>query len=205
MPRSMSDFDAALVLTYSPRDRAEEEGYADWIRRVDNPFFNGVPGIVHYTNWRIVEGMAKVPYGYFDILALEDSASFDSVWLSDDVRAFTAVWRDKWGAEPGTDSDRNSHVYLCERVSRGGAEWTDKVLFAPGATAAQAGNGFEEWRVGRSIKGDLRFQTLALKFRTGPGGLRSLVRGIAGPKHDRLRTLFRGPGRTLGLSGGRWL
>ncbi len=164
MPRSMSDFRAALVLTYSPRDRAEEEGYADWIQRVDNPFFNGVPGIVSYTNWRIVEGMAKVPYGYFDILGLEDLASFDSVWLSNDVRAFTAVWRDKWGAEPGTDSARNSHVYLCERVSRGGAEWTDKVLFAPGATAAQAGNGFEEWRVVRSIKGDLRFQTLALKF-----------------------------------------
>lgn len=164
MPPSVSDFAAALVLTYSPRDRAEEDGYADWVRRVDNPFFNAVPGIVRYTNWRIIEGGGNVPYGYFDILGLQDLASFEHVWLNEDVRAFTAGWRDKWGAAPGTDSSLNSHVYLCERASGKGAEWTDHVLFAPDATAAQAGDGFEEWRVVRSIKGDLRVHTLALKY-----------------------------------------
>ncbi len=164
MPTPVPDFAAALVLTYSPRDGAEDDGYADWVRRVDNPFFNAVPGIVGYTNWRITESGGNVPYGYFDILGLQDLASFDRVWLSEDVRAFTAGWREKWGAEPGTDSDLNSHVYLLERVSAKSAGWTDHVLFAPGATAEQAGNGFEEWRVVRPIKGDIRFHTLALKY-----------------------------------------
>ncbi len=164
MSASVSDFATALVLTYSPRDRAEDEGYADWIRRVDNPFFNAVPGIVRYTNWRIIESGGDMPYGYFDILGLEDLASFERVWLSQEVRAFTAGWRDKWGAEPGTDSDLNSHVYLCERAPGKVADWTDHVLFAPGATAEQAGNRFEEWRVVRPVKGDVRFQSLALKY-----------------------------------------
>ncbi len=164
MPPSVLDFAAALVLTYSPRDGAEDEGYADWIRRVDNPFFNAVPGIVRYTNWRIIESGGEVPYGYFDILGLQNLESFERVWLSGEVRAFTAEWRDKWGAAPGTDSDLNSHVYLCERVSARSADWADHVLFAPGATAEQAGNGFEDWRVVRPIKGDVRFHTLALKY-----------------------------------------
>lgn len=171
MPSSTPDFHAAVVLTYSPRDGAEHDGYSDWIRRVDNPFFNTVPGIVRYTNWRIVEGGGGVPYGYFDILGLHDLASFEQVWLSEKVRAFTAGWRDKWGADPSTDSDQNSHVYLCERISAKGADWADHILFAPGATAAQAGSGFEEWRVVRPIKGDVRFQTLALKYVAASGAL----------------------------------
>lgn len=164
MPPSVPNFAAALVLTYSPRDGAEDEGYADWVRRVDNPFFNAVPGIVRYTNWRVIASGGDVPYGYFDILGLEDLASFEHVWLNEDVRTFTAGWRDKWGAAPGTDSDLNSHVYLCERTSGKGSDWTNHVLFAPGATAEQAGNGFEDWRVVRPIKGDVRFHTLALKY-----------------------------------------
>ncbi len=164
MSPSVPDFSAALVLTYSPRDGAEDDGYADWIRRVDNPFFNGVPGIVRYTNWRVIESGGDVPYGYFDILGLQDLDSFERVWLNDEVRAFTAQWRDKWGAEPGTDSALNAHVYLLGRVSARSTNWTDHVLFAPGATAQRAGVGFEDWRVVRSIQGDIRFQSLALKY-----------------------------------------
>ena len=164
MPASVTDFETALILTYSPREGAEGEGYEDWLRRVDNPFFNGVAGIVRYTNWKIVESAGDIPYGYFDVLGLRDAAAFESVWLSGEVRAFTAGWRDKWGADPGTDSAVNSHVYLCRRTSGAAQERSGHVLFAPGATGAEAGEGFQEWRIERSIKGDLRFQSLALKY-----------------------------------------
>ena len=167
MPAFAPDFDAALILTYSPREGAKDAGYEDWLRCVDNPFFNGVPGIVRYTNWKIIERTGDIPYGYFDVLGLQDAASFEAVWLSDEVRAFTAGWRDKWGADPGTDSAINSHVYLCRRISGAAHERSGHALFAPGATGAEAGEGFQEWRIERSVKGDLRFQRLALKYVAG--------------------------------------
>ena len=168
MSTAETDFDAAVLLTYLPKQGAENDGYADWIQRYDNPFFNSVPGIVRYTNWKIVGSHGNVPYGYFDILGLQDLASFERVWSGDEVRAFTAKWRDRWGADPGTDSDLNSHVYLCERTSGKSTEWTDYVVFGPGSNADRAGAGFEEWRVLRSIKGDLRFQNFVLKYEENP-------------------------------------
>ena len=54
MPPSVSDFAAALVLTYSPRDRAEEDGYAAWVRRVHHPFFNAVPGMFRHPPWWLI-------------------------------------------------------------------------------------------------------------------------------------------------------
>ncbi len=164
MPAFAPDFETALILTYSPREGAAAAGYEEWLRRVDNPFFNSVPGIVRYTNWKIIERTGDIPYGYFDVLGLQDAASFEAVWLSDEVRAFTAGWRDKWGADPGTDSAINSHVYLCRRIAGAAHERSAHALFAPGPTGAEAGKGFQEWRIERSIKGELRFQRLALKY-----------------------------------------
>ena len=72
------------------------------------------------------------------------------------------------GGRPGTDSDLNSHVYLCERTSGESTEWTDYVLLRPGSNAGLADAGFEEWRVLRSIKGELRFQKFVLKYEENP-------------------------------------
>lgn len=193
MPSSTSEFTAALVLTYSPREGAEDDGYADWVRRVDNPFFNAVPGIVRYSNWRIIKGRCDLPYAYFDILVLQDLMSFDRVWLGDEVRAFRAEWRDKWGAEPGTDSALNSHVYLLELVSGKIAGSADYVLFAPDATAGQAGEGFQEWRVVRPIKGDVRFDSLALKYVDEPGAFAEWRAGRPGVGSGALGHCFAAP------------
>lgn len=107
---------------------------------------------------------SMVPNDGFQFELTSERANATLMSLVPSTTAFTAGWRDKWGAAPGTDSDLNSHVYLCERTSGKGSDWTNHVLFAPGATAEQAGNGFEDWRVVRPIKGDVRFHTLALKY-----------------------------------------
>lgn len=60
--------DAMVFLPYTPRADADARGYDDWLREVDNPFFNAVPGIVHYSNWKVV-GLAKTAaFSHFDFM-----------------------------------------------------------------------------------------------------------------------------------------
>ena len=50
-----------ILITYNVREGAEADGYEQWLRDIDNPFFNSVPGIRHYTNWKVVEGFPDPP------------------------------------------------------------------------------------------------------------------------------------------------
>ena len=43
---STSPSQVMCLLTYTPRADSASRGYDDWLRSIDNPFFNGIPGIV---------------------------------------------------------------------------------------------------------------------------------------------------------------
>ena len=34
------------------REDSNARGYEAWLQEIDNPFFNDIPGIRHYTNWK---------------------------------------------------------------------------------------------------------------------------------------------------------
>lgn len=51
--RKLENCPLVIFIAYTVPARAEPEGYSDWLRRVDMPFFNAIPGTHHYANWRL--------------------------------------------------------------------------------------------------------------------------------------------------------
>src|SRR5438477_577884 len=54
-----NSFDHAVFLTYTLPEDALARGYENWLRDVDNPFFNAIPGVGRYENWRIARAVRK--------------------------------------------------------------------------------------------------------------------------------------------------
>jgi hypothetical protein len=110
-----------LLLTYTPRAGTDLGAYHDWLRRVDNPFFNGRPGVKHYTNWRIAEAkLGREDFTHFDLLELHAADGFDAVFGDAAIAAFAADWVRQWGAVPDptlADQSVNYRVSLCERIA----------------------------------------------------------------------------------------
>ena len=69
MDRRLSSCQQMVFIAYSVPADAEHRGYSDWLRRIDNPFFNAVQGMGHYANWRLT-GPAPFPWDYFDYMAI---------------------------------------------------------------------------------------------------------------------------------------
>ncbi len=153
------DFDAMLLLTYAPPPDTNLPAYEDWLRSDDNPFFNAVPGIVEYTNWKIVAGApADFPYSYFDFMGIESVNAVDEVWQNEALQEFATAFRRKWRVVP-------AHVYLCERLAVPKHPRTNHVIFLPGETSAgQSMADYDTWRVIRSVRGDLRFEKFDMRF-----------------------------------------
>ena len=40
-----------ILLTYRIRDGADADGYDDWLRTIDNPFFNAIPDAARFANF----------------------------------------------------------------------------------------------------------------------------------------------------------
>jgi len=110
-----------LLLTYTPREDVDLEEYHEWLRDVDNPFFNSRPGVKHYTNWRVVEDkLGTSSFTHFDLLYIENINSFASVFGDKAVEEFARGWVKKWGKLPDPDipdQSPNYHVYLCEQIA----------------------------------------------------------------------------------------
>ncbi len=152
-----------ILLTYSPKDGVDDTAYESWIAEVDNPFFNSVPGIVRYTNWKVSSAPPDLSYSHFDLLEIENEDAFDAVWNNVDLTNFRQKWRELWGRTPTEDSPLNSHAYLSSRVSGAPQPLVDgiRLKFEPASTEAD----FESWRVVSSIKGGTqRFSNFALSF-----------------------------------------
>jgi hypothetical protein len=111
----------ALLLTYTPREGTNLAEYHDWLRRVDNPFFNGRPAVRRYENWRVVESKLGVAsFTHFDLLEIEGAGGFEAVFGDPVIVDFAENWVRLWGKVPDPrhpDQSVNYHVYLCERVA----------------------------------------------------------------------------------------
>lgn len=90
------DYATMILLTYTPGVEVEALVYAGWLRDKDNPFFNAIPGIAHYSNWKVLEG-ANSLFSHFDLLGLETPEAAEQVWFNKDLDAFRDGWVAKWG------------------------------------------------------------------------------------------------------------
>jgi hypothetical protein len=148
-PRSC---DLMLLIVYALPEDADARGYDDWLRRVDNPFFNAASCIAHYGNWKVAGGVNPfAPQTHFDFLCLATEADFDPAWNDADLNAFRREWKRLWGLPEGHPSAR-IETWYCERTARAEMAWSPRLALLPAATAAPMA-GWETWRAVRSLRG----------------------------------------------------
>lgn len=123
-----------IFITYRIRDGADDDGYDDWLRRIDNPFFNAIPGVKRYTNWKVHDSRRPLPFTHFDFLEIDDVEELETVWFNPDLNAFRAEWVRLWGR--GVPDPDNAHCCLCE-ADASTAPTANLVVF-PGADGAPA-------------------------------------------------------------------
>ena len=117
---STSPSQVMCVLTYTPRADAASRGYDDWLRAVDNPFFNSVPGITRYENWKVHTPILNEPhYAYFDLMYIDSREAVAKVWGNSGVHEFAREWTRQWGivADPDSDQAVNYRIAVCEEIA----------------------------------------------------------------------------------------
>lgn len=111
---------AMLLLTYKLGKQVDHDEYENWLREVDNPFFNQVPGVVRYANWKVVNEMVgNVDFTHYDLLQIEDLDSWEKVWGNAELQAFAQAWTERWSVH-GTDPKYvgiNFQVMRCEEIA----------------------------------------------------------------------------------------
>ena len=131
--RALEDCPLVIFIAYTVPARAEltrPEGYSDWLRRVDMPFFNAIPGTHHYANWRLREirkGAAPV-WDYFDFQGLKAENDLERVWFNPDLDAFRTEWLRLWGYGREKAPPVLRHSYVMRPVFRAERHPKDAVL-----------------------------------------------------------------------------
>ena len=111
---------AMLLLTYRLGDHVDEREYEQWLRDVDNPFFNAVPGVERYANWKVLdEKLGHVAFTHYDLLEIDDLAAWEKVWGNEELQAFAKAWTDRWSVHGSGEryAGVNYQVMLCEEIA----------------------------------------------------------------------------------------
>ncbi len=117
LPRTLEACPSVLFIVYTPGPDAEAKGYEPWLVRVDNPFFNSIPGVRHYANWKIERVLAGTPpYAWFDFQGLEAETDLERVWFNKDLDAFRFEWVRLWGYGMGKPPPVQSNAYLMRPI-----------------------------------------------------------------------------------------
>lgn len=108
-----------IVLTYVIRGGSDKRGYNPWLRQIDNPFFNSVPSIDRYENWKLVSNEG-VTWTHFDLLHPAKGVAPQEVFQDPVVTEFAANWSRLWGVNPDTQEQSvNYQIHILERVRQG--------------------------------------------------------------------------------------
>jgi len=148
--------DHMLFLTYTPREDSERRGYHAWLRSTDTPFFNSVPGIAHYANWKVIaraDGGAP-PWDYFDFLHIEDGKTVEDIWSNERLGKFAANWTKMWGRDPDNpDLSVNYQIHEARRVCATKGPLTDFVALVLGPDKSRLPGEAAIWQVTNAILG----------------------------------------------------
>lgn len=149
--------DHILFLTYTPREDSERRGYSPWLRSTDTPFFNTVPGISHYSNWKLIEGegSAKVDWGWFDFLHIESGKTLDDIWGNERLGEFATAWNVMWGKDPdNADLSVNYQVHEARRIQAMKGERTDFIAIVLDPDRSKLPKDAEIWEITNAILGN---------------------------------------------------
>lgn len=121
-PRLLEDCTSVVFIVYTTAADARNRGYEKWLVEVDNPFFNSIPGVHHYANWKIggVFTGAPLPFTHFDFQGLAAPKDLERVWFNPDLDQFRREWIRLWGYGAGGSNPMLANAYLMEVVHRSG-------------------------------------------------------------------------------------
>jgi hypothetical protein len=158
-----------LFLPYTPRDDADARGYDDWLRSVDAPFFNSVPGIAHYSNWKVAEVLTgTVPFTHFDFLLLEGPSA--QVWANTRLQDFAAGWLAKWGRDPSNaDLSVNYHTYMADRWLGQAPSRAGTLLLGLDPDVQAVPANAEVWRIREAVVGTPVCASFGFRYVTAGG------------------------------------
>jgi hypothetical protein len=116
----MASHEATIFLSYTLPPSAIPGGYEKWLRDVDNPFFNAIPGVGRYENWEVAEARsAPLSFTHFDFMTLGREADLERVWFNKDLDEFRKGWIRKWGygATGTTPPPAHAYGYLARGIA----------------------------------------------------------------------------------------
>jgi len=149
--RLLADSPAVLFIVYTPGADAAAKGYEPWLISVDNPFFNAIPGVHHYANWKIERELRGGPldYSHFDFQGLVAENDLERVWFNPDLDHFRTEWIRLWGY--GRRAPVQGNAYLMRPVCTASGKATDWALIMAGHGSAP--EGFDiAWRVAETVR-----------------------------------------------------
>jgi hypothetical protein len=148
--RRLGDAEWCIFIVYTLPETAEARGYEPWLREVDNPFFNAIPGVHHYANWKLVPPPSGLGWTHCDFQALTSEEELERVWFHPELDRFRSGWIAKWGYATAEPTPAIGSAYLMRRLRDSGA--------APSATGRLSGGvgvppgaADLEWRIERVL------------------------------------------------------
>jgi hypothetical protein len=152
-PRLLEDCPAVIYIVYTPGAHAEAGGYEPWLAKIDNPFFNAIPGVHHYANWKMERVLNGTPtYQYFDFQGLAGESDLERVWFSADLDRFRTEWVRLWGYAGGKPDPVQGNAYLMRPVRKSSAAPARFALVTGGVgDAPPSGTGLA-WRIEETIR-----------------------------------------------------
>lgn len=159
--------DQIIVLTYVIRSDAERRGYHPWLRIIDNPFFNSVPKIARYENWKLAADADANPllWTHFDLLHPAKGVEPVEVFQIPVVADFAANWSRLWGVAPAAeDQSVNYQIHILERVRQGKCQRGQLLALVIDPDLDKLPADAELWRTRSMVVGDNQLgQTFALQ------------------------------------------
>lgn len=146
---ALEDCPLVIFIAYTVPEDAEARGYSQWLRDVDMPFFNAIPGTGHYANWRVGETLAGPvqPWDYFDFQGVESEADLERVWFSPDLDEFRKGWLKLWGYGRAEAPPVLRHAYLMRRVGDTSPRLDTGLTLSAGTGAMKGAPGHVRWQV----------------------------------------------------------
>ncbi len=152
MTARLDSYDALMLVTYRLRPDADEAEYEDWLRRIDNPFFNSSPLAERYVNWKISGGaQAFAPNTYFDLWDMSSADRFGLLRSDPALNSFRADWHRLWGL---ADERQEGHMQglLLERAVAAPQARSPHLAILPASDATPL-PGWQAWRVAKVFRG----------------------------------------------------
>ncbi len=140
-PRLLADCPAVIFIAYTVGEEAVARGYCPWLVETDNPFFNAIPGVHHYANWRVDEVVKGGPlaWAWFDFQGLVSESDLERVWFNPDLDAFRKEWIRLWGYGKQEPPPVLCHAYLIRPTLRASGTPSATARLSGGTGAAPAG------------------------------------------------------------------